>query len=672
MSSQVDESTVSERTSRAPIQPRDRALAALIALAGILTYANTLWNRFSLDDVYIIEQNPRVHQLSDMAAIWLTPYWPTFGEYLGLYRPLAIFGYALQWAVGDGAPWVFHAVSVLLHVLVSLLVFALIKRLASRPAALIGALIFAVHPVHTEVVAGLVGQAEMMAAAAVLAACIVHIDRPQLEPSRLRLAVLVALYALGLLAKEGAVVLPGLLVALDFATGRVRLTRNSLAAYARSIAGPLLILMTALAAYLTLRISILGSIGGVDAAPNLPFLRQGHRFMSALRAWPEYARLLVFPADLSADYSPGVVLPVESLSPMVMLGALLLAGTVALCLATPWLPAAGLPAAWFFIAVFPVSNILLPIGVLLAERILYLPSVAIAIVAAYVWDFVRGRFSIRELRLATATTVVILVAGMGRSFLRNPDWKDTETLWDSIVRDHPESYRAQWTNGFRMARLRQTELARGFFEIAYRIWPDDAVLNNNLAGTYLQLGRYGDAVPVLLRSRDLVDDVLDTTDQLLAWAYIGLGEHQKALDATLSATQNPGARSAVMALRAQAYEGLGQLEKSAGTWRYAIRSFGGDTPTFWMMLSRVLARAGHREQAIAAVDTAHARVQRGAPIEAKLAQLRTAIVSDCYANGASPDSNSDSAAASCSDPMAEWRVILPPAQEVATALQNAR
>jgi len=671
MATQAVENPVSE-AGRVPSKSRDLRFAALIVLAGVLSYANTLWNRFSLDDVYIIEQNPRVHQLSEQAAIWLTPYWPTFGEYLGLYRPLAIFGYALQWAAGDGAPWVFHGVSVLQHVLVSVLVFAFLTRLASRHAALIGALLFAVHPVHTEVVAGLVGQAEMIAAAAVLAACIVYMDRARLEPSRSRLVVIVALYALGLLAKEGAVVLPALLVATDFATRRVRVSRDSLVRYARAAVGPMLILTTALAAYLTLRISVLGSIGGVDAAPNLPFLRQGDRFLSALRAWPEYARLLVFPADLSADYSPGVVLPVESLSPMVLLGALLLGGTVALAFATPWLPAAGLPAAWFFIAVFPVSNLLLPIGVLLAERILYLPSVAIAVSAAYIWDVARARITLRELRLATAVVAVILVAGVARSWTRNPDWKDTETLWDSIVRDHPESYRAQWTNGFRMARLRHTELAMGFFEIAYRIWPDDAVLNNNLAGTYLQLGRYEDAVPVLLRSRDLVDDVLETTDQLLAWAYLGIGEPDKALDATLDATLTPASRTAVMALRAQAYEGLGLTEKAAGAWRYAIRNPGGNTPTFWMMLGRVLARTGRQADALAAVDSAHARVQPGAPIEAKLAQLRKAIVSNCYAHGASSDSDAGADVASCTDPMAEWRVVLPPAQEVANALQIAR
>jgi hypothetical protein len=127
-----------------------------------------------------------------------------------------------------------------------------------------------------------------------------------------------------------------------------------------------------------------------------------------------------------------------------------------------------------------------------------------------------------------------------------------------------------------------------------------------------------------------------------------------------------------MSLRAQSYEGLGQLEKAAGTWRYAVRTKGGNTPTFWMMLARVLARAGHDRQALAAVDTAASLVQPGAPIHEKMAQLRKAIVSRCYARVAFSDSSPPSNTPSCTDPMAEWSVVLPPAQEVATTLQNAR
>src|SRR5690606_23003950 len=136
-------------------------------------YANALANGFALDDVYIIQRNPRVHDLSNLRDIWLTPYWPWSGRELGLYRPGTIFLYAVQWAIGEGAAQAFHVMNLLLHALASVLVFVLLRRLVSDIPALAGALIFAVHPVHAEAVANVVGQAEIVAAIAVLAACLV-------------------------------------------------------------------------------------------------------------------------------------------------------------------------------------------------------------------------------------------------------------------------------------------------------------------------------------------------------------------------------------------------------------------------------------------------------------------------------------------------------------------
>jgi tetratricopeptide (TPR) repeat protein len=648
--------------------PRWAAFASVAAVA-IATFANSIVNGFAVDDNYIIGSNGRVHQLADQAAIWLTPYWPTFGETLGLYRPLAIFGYAVQWAIGDGAPWVFHATSIAMHAAVSLLVLALLLRLASPGAALIGALLFAVHPLHTEVVANVVGQAEMIAAACVIAACIVYVDRPGQEAGVRRSLLIVALFLTGMLAKEGAVVLPGLLVALDFATGRVRPVRASLKGWLLTAMRPMLFLAAGLAAYFTLRLHVLGSIGGADAAPHLPFLRHGHRFLSALRAWPEYLRLLLFPVDLVADYSPGVVLPVESLSPMVIAGALMLLVTIALAIATPWLRQAGLPAAWFFIALFPVSNLVLPIGVLLAERILYLPSVGLSVAVAFAARRFADVADRRHVRLATAVTAACLLAMAVRSAIRNPDWKSTDAFWDAIVRDHPESYRSQSVNAWRMLQAGNLDLARGYYELANRIWPYDAVLLNNLAGINIELGRYQDAIPVLERSREL-SDLLGSTEQMLAFAYLSVGQPGPALDAVHRADRfdvDPVLRNA---LRAQAYAGLGRHEYASAALRNVIGTAKGDTPDFRMLLARELARAGLVDLALAAADTALARTQPGTPIRTAIERLHTAIGRGCYdpaSHSTAPDLPQP-----CADPLAGWPVVLPPgAQEVANPLQNA-
>jgi tetratricopeptide (TPR) repeat protein len=432
----------------------------------------------------------------------------------------------------------------------------------------------------------------------------------------------------------------------------------------------MLALAVTLGAYLTLRLHVLGSIGGADAAPNLPFLRQGNRFLSALRAWPEYARLLVYPVDLVADYSPGVVLPVEHVSPMVVFGAALLGLTVILTIATPWLRKAGLPAAWFLIAVFPVSNIVLPIGVLLAERILYLPSVAVSIVAAFVAERVSATAGRRQLRLATGALATALIALAARSAIRNPDWKSTDAVWDAIVRDHPESYRSQWINGYRMSEVGNVELARGYFELAYRIWPDDAVLVNNLAGAYIELGEYDKAIPVLEHSRR-VSGLLGYTEHFLAYAYLSAGRHDQALDATLRADPWSVDPLVTLALRAQAYSRLHRFDEAAGAFRVVTGTTRGDTPDFWMLLARDLARGGHPLEARAAADTARARTSPATPVRAAVDRLAAAIERGCF-DAPFSHSSAPPADSPCRDPLAGWPVVLPPgAQEVANPLQNA-
>lgn len=645
------------------------AQTALVALVALATFATSLFNGFALDDNYIIAGNPRVHQLQDLGAIWLTPYWPANGELLGLYRPLAIFGYALQWAVGGGEPWVFHAMNVCLHIVVSLLVLVLLRRLAGPSAALVGALLFAVHPLHTEVVANVVGQAEMIAAAGVIAACIVHAARPdpRTAPGAKRLAAIVGLYLLALLAKEGAVVLPGLLIAVDAAQGRLRLGRRNLALYAKDMAFPLIVLAAALAAYLALRVHVLGSVGGIDAAPNLPFLREEHRIFSALRAWPEYVRLLVWPFDLSADYSPGVILPASGFTPMVVLGTILLAATAVLALATPAVPAVGLPAAWFLIAVFPVSNLVLPIGVLLAERVLYLPSVAICLAAAAIVDRVRITSPLRARRFATAGTAALFVAFSAKSAQRNPDWKDTPAVWDALVRDHPESYRSQWVNGFRMRQQGALDLARQYFEVAYRIWPDDAQLLNALAGVWIEQGEYLKAIPLLERSRQL-SDVLQDTEVLLAYAFLTQDRYADALTAANRAGPLGADPATFLALRAQALDGMGRYAEATEAWRTAVRLPGGRAWPFWSSLARSLARTGHDGEALAAADSA-AALSTAPAILAGIEVLKRVITDQCYA----PEGIPTESESGCSDPLEDWAPVLPSgAQEIATDLQNAR
>src|SRR6266487_2159161 len=138
-----------------------KRLYGAVAGCAVVAYLGALWNGFAVDDVPIIVLNPLVAHASGMWRAFAAPYWPPdLGGHM--YRPLVIAGFALDWLLGSTA-W-FHAVNLAWHAAASVAVAALARRWTDSTGALVAGLLFAVHPLHVEAVANVVGRAELMAA----------------------------------------------------------------------------------------------------------------------------------------------------------------------------------------------------------------------------------------------------------------------------------------------------------------------------------------------------------------------------------------------------------------------------------------------------------------------------------------------------------------------------
>src|SRR4029078_12194085 len=120
-------------------------------------------NGFALDDVHLIATNERLHSLSGALRIFTQSYWPP-EEGSSLYRPFTSLGFMLQWLIGGGSALPFHIVSIALYSAVSIAVLRFAGALVDWKVALLAAGLFAVHPLHVEAVANVVGQAELWAA----------------------------------------------------------------------------------------------------------------------------------------------------------------------------------------------------------------------------------------------------------------------------------------------------------------------------------------------------------------------------------------------------------------------------------------------------------------------------------------------------------------------------
>ena len=133
----------------------------VVFLVAVLVYAGSLGGGFPNDDRDIVLQNESIHDLASLPDALRAPYWPIpFGEDMGLWRPAATATFALEWAAFGDSPAPYHAVSVVAHGLVSVLVFLLAGAFIGGIGPLAAGILFAVHPVHVEAVAGIIGQAE--------------------------------------------------------------------------------------------------------------------------------------------------------------------------------------------------------------------------------------------------------------------------------------------------------------------------------------------------------------------------------------------------------------------------------------------------------------------------------------------------------------------------------
>ena len=467
--------------SHFPELPRWRLLF-LVAFLAASTYANALGNTWAFDDQYIIVSNPVVTE-SQWGEALTGPYWGGLEAEPSLYRPTTLSALALQWQAFAGRPAAFHAVSLLLHVLVSVLVTLLLAGLLPGVAAAVGGALFAVHPVHVEAVANVVGQSELLAAVGYLGACLLYVRYWNAGPTVrvYRLLAIIALYALALGAKEIAVTLPATLLLLEVARaceqeGREARPFAVLIAAVRRDAPLYLALAAVLLVYLGARVWILGSLRGDNLPSELVGLGGGARLLTALSLWPTYARLMLMPWNLAADYAPGVLAPATGLRLDVFLGAAIL---IALCAVavrawreTPW---AALAAAWMVVTILPVSNLVVASGTLLGERTLYLPSVAVAIAGAGALAHVRIRRP-ALLRQAWAVMAVVVTAFLIRSVLRNPSWLDSFTVMNTLALEHPESWRSHRSRAEGLVRAGDVDAALLEYEQSLALVPLDYTL----------------------------------------------------------------------------------------------------------------------------------------------------------------------------------------------------
>jgi protein O-mannosyl-transferase len=406
------------------------ALALLLLV--LAAYSNSFQGGLVLDNRGLLLNDPRLREATaqNMGLIFQHTYWWPNGE-SGLYRPFTTLSYLANYAVlGNAeAPFGYHAINFLLHAINVLLVFALSLRFfrKTRTAFFIAAL-WSVHPVLTESVTNIAGRADLLAAASVLGGLFAYLKGVEATGWRRPawFAGLSAITALGVFSKESAVVIVGAILLYELTFGRRPDPFGAIA------------VLTPVALMLYVRHEVLShtlpmEIPFTDNPIAWAGFAEGR--LTALNVLGHYFLLLLWPAHLSADYSWSQI----PLARNWIVGLSVLTVIPLTVLLFRWNRFAFflfvLGLAWLA----PASNLLFPIGTIMAERFLYLT--ALGFVACLVPALLAVAEKAGAARAAPVLICLLIATLAARTWERNRDWNDNLTIATASVRTSPQSFK---------------------------------------------------------------------------------------------------------------------------------------------------------------------------------------------------------------------------------------
>lgn len=406
---------------------------------GFLVYVNTLYGEFVYDDLRQIVRNTLIQDGSRFWQAMTSDVWAFKGgeEAVSNYwRPSFVFWMILNFRCFGLQTFGWHLTNILIHVGVVALVFALSRRLnLSRPIAAAIAMIFAIHPAHSESVAWISGAPDLILAAALLGS-IWFVDLLSEKPTPFRWVLAIGLYIVALGAKEVAILYPLMVVALLLPND----DRNDKGFPARPLSLTWPFVAVAII-YLIARYAVLGKTQRLpEGAATL-----GQTILTAPAVFAFYLRQMIMPYWIGPSYPMRAVADVN-------IGmtnfAIPLAVAVAAIGWMIWMASrsktARIGLAIFLVPLLPTFNI----GVfhpeqLVHDRYLYLPLLGFLLLTIPAIASALQRFGGMTMTHAAATVfiiAVILAIPLGAQTVRyNRAWTSNLALWEWGVQSDPNS-----------------------------------------------------------------------------------------------------------------------------------------------------------------------------------------------------------------------------------------
>lgn len=474
----------------------------LLCLLVWVFYGNTLFNEYALDDGLVIYENPYTMQgISGIGDILSHDsyhgYYQQFGSEGelsgGRYRPLSIITFALEYEFFGKSPALSHFINVVLYAFTILLLWFLLSRYwlkNYREVAIVATVLFAIHPIHTEVVANIKSRDELLSLLFLFIAAIGSF-RFGIRREKKQLLLAMAAYFLALLSKEN-----GITFLAVFPLALILFTRKNVLAAVQSTLPFLLVAI----AYIAIRLWAVGLSGAVsDDVMNDPFFFASgvQRFATVIVILLLYIKLLLFPHPLSYDYGfyqipyyhPGDWQFIFSV--IIHVGLLIIAFTKFRNKRV-----ISFSILYYFITISVVSNLFVSLGGTMGERLIYHSSLGFAMGAGallvYAGHRVFGSNLPKQKQAGWLILGLLIVLSGYKTITRNMVWKNNATLFLADVNAVPNSVKANnaaATASTEMADNATTETEKvNYLQDGLRYLAKAKSINPNLADIYMNEG----------------------------------------------------------------------------------------------------------------------------------------------------------------------------------------
>ncbi|XP_019336439.1 protein O-mannosyl-transferase TMTC3 isoform X1 [Alligator mississippiensis] len=512
----------------------DISLKEVALIIGVVAacYWNSLFCGFVFDDVSAILDNKDLHPSTPLKNLFQNDFWGTpMSEERShkSYRPLTVLTFRLNYLFSELNAVSYHLLNLVFHAVVCVVFLKVCKLFLDNRSSVIASLLFAVHPIHTEAVTGVVGRAELLSSIFFLAAFLSYTKSkgPDNTIVWTPIAVTVFLVAVATLCKEQGITVVGICCVYEVFIAQGYTFPMLLDAAVQILRGKgsipysmlqtllkLIVLMFSTLLLVVVRVQVIQSqlpvftrFDNPAAVSPFPARQLTFNYLLPVNAW-----LLLNPSELCCDWTMGTIPLVESLFDIRNIATItffcFLGSLIFFSLRYPGDSSKTVLMALCLIVLpfIPASNLFFPVGFVVAERVLYVPSMGFCILVAHGWKRLSSKNMLRKLSWICLS--VVLFTHALKTLHRNWDWESEYTLFMSALKVNKNNAKL-WNNvGHALENEKNFERALRFFIQATHVQPDDIGAHMNVGRTYKNLNKTKEAEESYMIAKSLMPQII--------------------------------------------------------------------------------------------------------------------------------------------------------------------